>query len=68
MSFTKNGARRLAVVAFRANDTARVEKAIAVLRGADMNETDRLLADDWAQRLAFVASGHLPELAKAPAK
>jgi hypothetical protein len=59
LSFTKNAARKLAVAAFRAGDTARVEKAIAVLRGADMNETDHLLAQDWEQRLAFVATGRL---------
>ncbi|HEX5057828.1 MAG TPA: hypothetical protein VFV99_00650 [Kofleriaceae bacterium] len=59
ISFTRNAARKLAVAAFRANDTARVERAIAVLRGPDMNQSDRLLADDWAQRLAFTATGRL---------
>jgi hypothetical protein len=59
ISFTKNAARRLLVAAYRANDIARVELAIATLRGADMNETDRLLAADWQQRLAFAASGRL---------
>jgi hypothetical protein len=58
-SFTKNAARRLLVVAYRANDEARVERAIATLRGPDMNQSDRLLADDWQQRLAFAATGRL---------
>ena len=51
--FVRNGARKLALVAYRAGDTARVERAIGLLRGASMTETDRLLAEDWAQRLAF---------------
>ncbi|HEY5924261.1 MAG TPA: hypothetical protein VIV11_21435, partial [Kofleriaceae bacterium] len=59
LPFTKNAARRLAVTAFRANDIPRLEKAIAVLRGPDMNETDRLLADDWEQRLTFSRTGRL---------
>jgi hypothetical protein len=59
ISFTKNAARKLAAVAFRANDRKRVERAIATLRGADMNETDHLLADDWTQRLTFGDSGRL---------
>ena len=61
ISFTKNAARRLLVAAYRANDIARVERAIATLRGPEMNETDRLLADDWQQRLAFAATGRLPK-------
>jgi tetratricopeptide (TPR) repeat protein len=59
IAFTKNAARRLAVAAFRAGDTARVERAIAVLRQQDMNEIDRLLAGDWEQRIAFAATGRL---------
>jgi hypothetical protein len=57
--FTRNGARRLAVAAYRSGDTARVERAITALRGADMAETDRLLAEDWAARLRFDATGRL---------
>jgi len=57
--FVRNGARKLAVAAYRAGDTARVEHAIAALRGSQMAETDRLLADDWAARLRFDATGHL---------
>jgi len=59
ISFTRNGARKLAVAAFRANDVPRVERAIAVLRGPDMTASDRLLADDWQQRLTFSATGRL---------
>jgi hypothetical protein len=59
IAFTKNAARRLAIAAFRAGDTARVERAIAVLRQPGMNQTDHLLADDWAARLAFTATGRL---------
>jgi hypothetical protein len=59
IAFTKNAARKLAVAAFRANDIERLERAIATLRGADMKETDHLLADDWAQRLNFVTTGRL---------
>ena len=54
--FTKNGARKLAIAAYRAGDRARVEKAIAALRGPGMTETDHLLADDWAERLHFDAT------------
>jgi len=53
IEFIRNGARKLALVAYRAGDVARVERAIALLRGNGMTETDRLLADDWSQRLAF---------------
>lgn len=61
ISFTKNAARRLAVFAFRANDFPRVARAIATLRGPEMNESDRLLADDWEQRLTFTLTGRLPK-------
>lgn len=53
--FVKNGARRLAVAAYRANDATGVQLAITTLSGADMTESDRLLAKDWADRLAFHA-------------
>ena len=59
LAFTKNAARRLAVAAFRVNDRQRVERAIAVLRGPEMNESDHLLALDWEQRLTFVETGRL---------
>ena len=59
IDFTKNAARKLAVAAFRAHDIARVERAIATLRRPEMNTSDHLLADDWAERLAFEATGRL---------
>ncbi len=59
LAFTKNAARRLAIAAFRVNDRQRVERAIAVLRGPEMNESDHLLALDWEQRLTFVETGRL---------
>jgi hypothetical protein len=59
VDFVRNAARKLAIAAYRAGDTARVRAAIAALRGKDMAETDRLLADDWASRLRFDADGHL---------
>jgi hypothetical protein len=59
VDFVRNAARKLAIAAYRAGDTARVRDAIAALRGKDMVETDRLLADDWASRLRFDADGHL---------
>ena len=51
--FVRNAGRRLAVAAYRAGDTARVERAIAVLRSDGMAETDRLLGEDFRQRLDF---------------
>ncbi len=54
--FVKNAARRLAVAAYRANNPHQVNVAITVLSGADMSAADRLLAGDWAARLAFDAS------------
>jgi hypothetical protein len=59
VDFVRNAARKLAIAAYRAGDIARVRDAIAALRGKDMAETDRLLADDWASRLRFDADGHL---------
>jgi hypothetical protein len=56
VDFVRNAARKLAIAAYRAGDTARVRDAIAALRGKDMVETDRLLADDWASRLRFDAT------------
>ncbi|MDB4959717.1 MAG: Tetratricopeptide 4 [Myxococcales bacterium] len=57
--FTKNAARKLVFAAYRAKDGGRMHRAIDTLRGPGMAETDRLLADDWAQRLTFDATGHL---------
>jgi len=59
VDFVRNGARKLAVAGYRSADAARVESAIAALRGEGMADTDHLLADDWAARLRFDASGHL---------
>jgi hypothetical protein len=59
VDFVRNAARKLAVAAYRAGDTARVRDAIAALRGKDMVETDRLLAEDWERRLRFDADGRL---------
>ncbi|HTL32249.1 MAG TPA: hypothetical protein VL326_03940 [Kofleriaceae bacterium] len=59
IAFVRNGARKLAVAAYRSKDVALLQQAIAALRGPGMTETDRLLADDWAQRLRFDADGHL---------
>ncbi len=56
LGFVKNGARRLAVAAYRAKDLAGVKAAIEVLSRSEMTESDRLLAKDWAERLAFDAS------------
>ncbi|MDB4963398.1 MAG: Tetratricopeptide 4 [Myxococcales bacterium] len=54
-AFVKNAARRLAVAAYRVNDPAKVAVAISVLSGPEMTAADRLLAQDWAARLAFDA-------------
>jgi hypothetical protein len=58
-SFVRNGARKLAVAAYRAHDVPRVQRAIGILRGAGMTETDHLLALDWEQRLRFDETGRL---------
>lgn len=58
-SFTRFAARRLAIAGYRTHQAALVQHAIAAMRGADMTETDHLLADDWQQRLAFDGTGHL---------
>lgn len=59
IAFVRNGARKLAVAAYRAHDVPRVKRAIEVLRGPGMTETDHLLADDWEQRLRFDETGRL---------
>ena len=53
--FTKNAARRLAVAAYRSGNVQQVNVATTVLSGAEMSAADRLLAGDWAARLAFDA-------------
>ena len=50
--FVKNGARRLALAAYRANDRVGIESAIATLGDPAMSATDQLLAADWRARLA----------------
>jgi hypothetical protein len=52
----RNAARQLAVSAFRSGDVRRVERAIEVLSDAQMSAGDRLLAQDWVERLRFAAS------------
>jgi hypothetical protein len=59
LAFVRNGARRLAVVAYRAGDRAHVARAIEVLRRPEMTESDHLLATDWQQRLELDATGHI---------
>ncbi|CAN5901010.1 hypothetical protein BH11MYX2_BH11MYX2_29590 [soil metagenome] len=54
-AFVKNGARRLAVAAYRMGNGARVRSAIASLRSPALTTGDHLLADDWERRLAFDA-------------
>ena len=51
--FVKNGARVLAIAAYRSHDVAHVEVAIAALRAPEMSTTDHLLATDWQARLDF---------------
>ncbi|MEO8549553.1 MAG: hypothetical protein ABI678_06255 [Kofleriaceae bacterium] len=58
-SFRRFAARRLAIAAYRAHQLPLVDRAIAVMRGAEMTETDHLLADDWKARVEFDARGHL---------
>ena len=55
LAFQRNGARRLAVAAYRAGEPAGVQMAITTLSTAEMTESDHLLAKDWAERLAFDA-------------
>jgi hypothetical protein len=54
--FVRNAARRLALVAYRSHDRARVATAIAVLAGPGMTTPDHLLAADWQARLEFDAA------------
>jgi hypothetical protein len=51
--FVKNAARRLALAAYRAGDTAQVRRAAAVLQQPDMTTVEHLLGADWLQRLEF---------------
>jgi hypothetical protein len=59
LAFVRNGARRLALAAYRAGDHARLGRAIAALHGPGMTETDRLFAEDFTQRLVFDTTGRL---------
>jgi hypothetical protein len=59
IGFVKNAARRLALAAYRSGNAVQLSRAIAALYGPGMATTDRLLADDWAQRAVFDATGHL---------
>ncbi len=61
--FTKNAARKLAVVAYRIDDAAGVKLAIGALAAGDAS--DQLLAEDWTRRLEFARSG-LPDRAAPP--
>jgi hypothetical protein len=59
LPFVQNGARKLAIAAYRARRPELVRRAIALLRGPNTSEADHLLAEDWSQRLAFDETGHL---------
>jgi tetratricopeptide (TPR) repeat protein len=50
-NFVRFAARRLAIAAYRTADRAKLDRAIAALRGPDTNAVDHLLATDWQQRL-----------------
>jgi hypothetical protein len=52
--FVRNASRRLAVSAWRAHDRAALDVATTALAGSAY-ETDRALAADWRQRLAFTS-------------
>lgn len=64
--FVKNGARRLALAAYRANDPTLVRVAIGVLSGDGMTTGEKLLAEDWAQRLDFDARATTAERTTSP--
>jgi hypothetical protein len=55
-AFVRNAARRLALAAYRSHDAARIATALATLSGPETTASDRLLAADWQDRLAFDAS------------
>jgi hypothetical protein len=59
--FVDNGARKLAVAAYRTGDVAGVEAAIAALSTPDATTVDRLLAQDWRARLDFDKQLSKPE-------
>jgi hypothetical protein len=52
-NFVRFAARRLAIAAYRTDDRARLDRAIAALTGPDTSEVDHLLAKDWLARVAF---------------
>jgi hypothetical protein len=58
-NFVRNGARLLAIAAYRTNDLERLGRAMGTLYGPDMAETDHLLADDWGRRVLFDLTGKL---------
>jgi hypothetical protein len=53
LSFVRNAARRLAVLAYRTGDRARLAIATTTLSSSEMTSGDRLLAKDWQDRIAF---------------
>jgi hypothetical protein len=59
LPFVQNGARKLALAAYRAGQPELVQRAIALLGSPGTSEADHLLATDWTQRLAFDATGRL---------
>lgn len=58
-NFVRFAARRLAIAAYRTGDTSRLDRAIAAMYGPNTAAVDHLLGEDWKQRRAFDASGHL---------
>ena len=53
MAFIRNGARRLAIAAYRTKDLARLTVATNILSGETMTSGDKLLAKDWLDRVRF---------------
>jgi len=53
LAFVKKAARMLAIAAYRTHDLARLGFATSVLSGTEMTSGDRLLAQDWLDRVAF---------------
>ena len=52
-AFVENGARRLALAAYRSGDAIAVHAAMDALAAPAMSTADHLLAADWAERLTF---------------
>ncbi|HTJ47097.1 MAG TPA: hypothetical protein VL463_33580 [Kofleriaceae bacterium] len=59
--FVSNAARKLATSAWRAGDHAKVAQAADVLAGTG-NEIERLLAEDWRERIEWTVTGKLPAI------